>query len=44
MVVMRVLHLKVHGEDLEDNNLGDTDIYIYIICYYNNKYFYNIIT
>ena len=32
MVVMRVLHLKVHGEDLEDNNLGDTDIYI--ICYY----------
>jgi len=43
MVVMRVLHLKVHGEDLEDNNLGDTDIYI--ICYYNNnKYFYNIIT
>lgn len=27
MVVMRVLHLKVHGEDLGDNNLGDTDIY-----------------
>lgn len=38
MVVMKIQHLKVHGEDLEDSNLEDKQIQYELIrlCYYNN--------